>query len=339
MKFKTWDQAGMPEHMVNTSKDGWGPRLGFAYRAGDGAKSFVVRGGYRISYFHFVMGGWAARMRMNAPMTARFYGPWGDPEQGSYSPDGIGNWWLRNVPQFISGQNTTDLVLPSRRQKPVPRLLRGVLLQPGHARPARAGLEPDLREGDHGQHGGARRLLRQPLHAAGAEVRFQRSHPGLRLVQDHSYPDAHGRVLPGGPAARSRTPTWAVWSAGRTPAGATPTASSSNWSAATPRAFAYQIFYVMDNNMMAGGEGYDHLEHSRAEPVHARRHSHRHRRAQPAAELPARHHASRSTACGGTSWWTCPFGKGKPIMGNAGKWLNRLVGGWQIAGMGSLAST
>jgi hypothetical protein len=34
-----------------------------------------------------------------------------------------------------------------------------------------------------------------------------------------------------------------------------------------------------------------------------------------------------------------PVGKGKPILGNSGKWLNRLVGGWQIAGMGSLAST
>jgi hypothetical protein len=34
-----------------------------------------------------------------------------------------------------------------------------------------------------------------------------------------------------------------------------------------------------------------------------------------------------------------PFGKGKPILGNAGSWLNRLVGGWQVAGMGSLASS
>jgi hypothetical protein len=34
-----------------------------------------------------------------------------------------------------------------------------------------------------------------------------------------------------------------------------------------------------------------------------------------------------------------PFGKGKRVLGNAGSWLNRLVGGYQIAGMGSLAST
>ncbi|PYT31614.1 MAG: hypothetical protein DMG57_04555 [Acidobacteria bacterium] len=34
-----------------------------------------------------------------------------------------------------------------------------------------------------------------------------------------------------------------------------------------------------------------------------------------------------------------PVGKGKPILGNAGNVLNRIVGGWQVAGLGSLAST
>jgi hypothetical protein len=34
-----------------------------------------------------------------------------------------------------------------------------------------------------------------------------------------------------------------------------------------------------------------------------------------------------------------PVGQGKPVLGNAGKFLNRVVGGWQVAGLGSLAST
>ena len=34
-----------------------------------------------------------------------------------------------------------------------------------------------------------------------------------------------------------------------------------------------------------------------------------------------------------------PFGKGKPLFRNAGGILDRIVGGWQLAGMGSLAST
>jgi hypothetical protein len=34
-----------------------------------------------------------------------------------------------------------------------------------------------------------------------------------------------------------------------------------------------------------------------------------------------------------------PFGRGKPLAGNAGNLLDKLIGGWQIAGMGSLRST
>jgi hypothetical protein len=34
-----------------------------------------------------------------------------------------------------------------------------------------------------------------------------------------------------------------------------------------------------------------------------------------------------------------PFGKGKPVLGDAGGVLNRIVGGWQVAGLGSLRST
>src|SRR5262249_46368976 len=39
VKFESYQQAGLPEHLVHTSKDGFGPRVGFAYRIGDGAKS------------------------------------------------------------------------------------------------------------------------------------------------------------------------------------------------------------------------------------------------------------------------------------------------------------
>jgi hypothetical protein len=34
-----------------------------------------------------------------------------------------------------------------------------------------------------------------------------------------------------------------------------------------------------------------------------------------------------------------PFGKGKPLLGSAGGVLDKLVGGWQIAGLGSINST
>jgi hypothetical protein len=51
VKFETYQQAGWPKGLMTTDKKDFGPHLGFAYRAGEGARSFVARGGYVISFF------------------------------------------------------------------------------------------------------------------------------------------------------------------------------------------------------------------------------------------------------------------------------------------------
>ena len=105
------------------------------------------------------------------------------------------------------------------------------------------------------------------------------------------------------------------------------------------KGYAYQLFYVMDNNFMAGGEGYSrtsnipelnqYLPGTLPTDINARNQLLNYQR-----DTTTPQHRVR---------WNflvdLPVGKGKPLLGNAGKWLNRLVGGWQIAGMGSLRST
>jgi hypothetical protein len=338
MKFKTWDQAGFPEHQTNTALDTWGPRLGFAYRAGDGAKSFILRGGYRISYFHFVMGGWAARMRMNPPMNARFYGPWGDPEQGLYSPDGIGNWWLRNPPQFISGQNTTDLVLPSDAKS----LGRGCC---GVSYFALDMPEPRVQDWN---------LTFEKEVMANTVVRAGYfGNYSTRLEQKYNFNDP--------------TPSYVWYQTTHTP---TPTGEYSQvalrpfenkywgyieewrntgWGNSNgfqlemerrySKGIAFQIFYVMNNVLKAGGDGYDltsnipelnmYMPGTIPTDVDARN---RLLNYQRDTSIPM--HRVR---------WNflvdMPFGKGKTVLGGAGPWLDRLVGGWQVAGMGSLSSS
>jgi len=236
MKFETYDQAGLPKHMINTSKDGFGPRLGFAYRMGDGSKSLVVRGGYRISYFHFVMGGWAARMRQNVPMTARFY--WSQ-TQAAYSPDGIANLSLRTVPQYISGQNTTNLVQPSDASKSLARGCCGISYFNSDM--------PDPRVQDWNF-----TVEKEIMPNTVARAGYIGNH-STRLEQLYQYNNnttAPRRLISGTrPRARRCPPVSSPTSApissterrmgsssaGRTPAGATPMASSSNWSATTPR--------------------------------------------------------------------------------------------------------
>ncbi len=337
MKFKTYDQAGLPKHMVNTSKDGWGPRLGFAYRVGDGAKSFVMRGGYRISYFHFVMGGWAARMRMNAPMTARFYGD-GDPEQAAYSPDGIANWLLRSVPVYISGQNTKDLVQPTDARS----LARGS----GSVSYFNKDM-PDPRVQDWNLTF-EKEILANTVARAGYfgnhSSRLEQLYQFNSSTPDYVWYMTRGTALPTGEYSNV-----ARRFSDQTTYGDLERWQNTGWGNSNgiqlelerrySKGFAYQLFYVMDNALMAGGGGYSGTsvlpEVNQFMPgevptdIDARNKLLNYQR-----DIGIPHHRVR---------WNflvdLPFGRGKPVLGNAGSWLNRLVGGWQVAGMGSLAST
>jgi hypothetical protein len=335
MKFKTYDQAGLPEHMINTSKDGFGPRLGFAYRAGDGAKSFVVRGGYRISYFHFVMGGWAARMRQNAPMTARFYA---DQEQAAYSPDGISNYLLRTVPQYISGQNTAGLVQPSdakslargccgvsyfNKEMPDPRVQDWNLT-----------LEKQImsntvvRAGYFGNH------------SSRLEQLYQFNAP----TPEHIWLTTTGTALPTGEFANVARNFF-----NQTSYGTLERWQNTGWGNSNgvqleierrySKGFAYQLFYVLTNAMMAGGNGYQ--TNSVIPEVN------QFLPGQVPSDLDERnkllnYQRDITIPKHRVRWnWLAdlPFGTGKPVLGGANKLLNAFVGGWQVAGLGSLQST
>jgi len=105
------------------------------------------------------------------------------------------------------------------------------------------------------------------------------------------------------------------------------------------KGYAYQLFYILDNNLAAGGQGYSGTsvipETNQylpgAIPANL---DERNRFLNYQRDTTVPKHRVR------WNWIVdLPFGKGKPLLGNARGILNRAVGGWQIAGMGSLAST
>jgi len=107
-KVINYKDAGLPRGMVNMNWKQFGPRAGFAYRALDGRKALVLRGGYRISYYPEV--------------TTTVYNAINNPQivSGSFlnsvtstplSPDGLPNYGLRSVPQYIAGVNTPSSII------------------------------------------------------------------------------------------------------------------------------------------------------------------------------------------------------------------------------------
>jgi Carboxypeptidase regulatory-like domain len=107
-KFETADQAGLPKKLVHDNWHDVGPHLGFAYRAFNGHKSFVIRGGFSTNYNLIPIYGWNDRMRLNAPF-AGFYQNY-QLTDAAQSPDGIGNYGLVSVPPIIAGKNSANAV-------------------------------------------------------------------------------------------------------------------------------------------------------------------------------------------------------------------------------------
>jgi hypothetical protein len=105
VKFETAEQAGMDKNIFQSNMFDLGPRAGLAYRAGDGKKSFVLRGGYGLYISPVPMRTLLAQFSSSQPFRTTYqYAP----NNAIYSPDGISNWLLRNAPKYIAGVNTDD---------------------------------------------------------------------------------------------------------------------------------------------------------------------------------------------------------------------------------------
>ncbi len=107
MKFETPGEAGLPDRFIKGNYFDIYPRLGFAYRATDGNRPITIRGGYSAYGFILPTGVFDATMRSDAPTNARFENSLNSTAQ---SPDGLPRYYLRSVPTVIAGVNSTDVL-------------------------------------------------------------------------------------------------------------------------------------------------------------------------------------------------------------------------------------
>jgi len=125
----TYKEAGMPRNLVYTNWKQFGPRLGFAYRAGDGNKQFVMRGGYRVSYYPQKLQDWVGAQSSSIPVGANFtYSV----TNTALSPDGLPNYGLRSVPQYVAGVNTPSSIINTNDTRLLTRGFSGQFLDPHH---------------------------------------------------------------------------------------------------------------------------------------------------------------------------------------------------------------
>ncbi len=335
LKFETYQEAGLPRNFVTTSNRDLGPRFGAAYRVGDGRKSFVIRGGYSRSYFPIPMWTFVDRMFVNTPVSAALTYNLNDTTQ---SPDGISSYWLRTAPQVILGVNSKNVIDLNK----VP----GV--NPGSA--STTHFAQDMQ--DSSIHTWNLTLEKEAGADMVVKARYVGNH-GSNLDQYYSYnqnpPDFIWYTT-----TRQPLPTGTTASVVRRPFdntvwGTIQEYRKTGWSNYNGMEFeierryskglAFQLFYVVGNSMaMTTSSNNDTIGVTPANQF------------LPGAvptdftELNRFLNYQRdiSVPKHRVRWnWVAdlPFGKGKWIAGNAKGLADKIVGGWQVSGIGSLGST
>ena len=334
-KFESYQEAGLPQTLMYGNRADFGPRAGFAYRAGDGSKSFVVRGGYTMSYFHIPARPFNARMRSNAPLNARFRTSLTD---ASLTPDGIANYGMRSVPTVIAGQNSQNAVTLDTVSG-LNRGSAGVAYFDPHQPDGRVqnwnftvekevARDTVVRAGYVGNHSDHLEQFYQYNSPTPAYVWYASTKTPLPTGEFASVATNFYDRQVYGSIEQYRMTGWGNYQGAQL-----------ELERRFSKGIGFQLFYVVGNNLAAGGQNWTGTsvipEVNQFMP------------GLVPTDLDERNaflNYQRDTTVPKhrVRWnWIVdlPFGKGKPVLGGAGPVLNRIVGGWQVAGLGSLAST
>ncbi|MBS1830433.1 MAG: TonB-dependent receptor [Acidobacteria bacterium] len=331
--FITPEAAGLPDGLMNLNKWDFNPRAGFAYKVTNGSRPFVVRGGYGIYGYPMPLRAFNARMRQNPPTTARFTYQFSNSAQ---TPDRLPNYGLRSVPTVIAGQNSRDIL---DLNSPT-GITRGSFLT-SYFSPN----QPTSRA-----HEWNITFEREIMENTVLRFGYVGTH-GSRLDMFYSYNQSPNDYvwfkttgLPRPTGTFSGTATRAFET---TLFGDIEEYRKTGWSNSQnfqfevqrryAKGYAFQIFYVLSNSLKAAGNGWsdDILPSSNTflpgavpEDLGARA---RLLFYQRDIEIP-QHRVNWNFIA------DLPFGKGKKFYAGAGPVMNRIVGGWQFAGNGSMTS-
>jgi hypothetical protein len=327
------DVPGFPSRLVNNNWHDIGPHVGFAYRAFDDAKSFVIRGGFSTSYFPLPMYGWNDRMRLNSPFTG-FYQNMAL-TSASESPDGLSNYGFMTTPTIIAGRNSANAIDLSN---PTGLTIGSEAYQTAYFNPDQPSsrvhdwnltiekeIMPDtvLRAGYVGNHASYQDSYDDWNQQIPAYVWYQTTKRPLptgvlsnQLIRPNS-------AYPYGNLQEYRKDGW----------------GNSNGvlievERRLSKGVGFQVFYTMLNAMKAGGHGW--YADSSVAPVTSflpgavpQDHQERMKLLLYARDITIPHHEVR--------WnWIAdlPFGKGKPLGRNSNRFLDAVIGGWQVTGLG-----
>jgi hypothetical protein len=338
VKFETYQEAGLPQKLV---KDNWwdiGPHLGMAYRVGSGPGSFVIRGGYSVSYFNEGIWAWMDQSAANTPFTVLFQNL--ALTSAAESPDGIGGYGMRSAPGIIAGSNSQNAVSLDRPAPLAPGQTSNYYFNPNQPTAKVHDWNVTfekmimsntvLRAGYVGNHGANQMQIFSYNDATPAYIWYDTRRTALPTGRFSGVATRPFDNTVYGPLVEYRKSGWSNYQGAQI-----------ELERRYSQGAAFQFSYVLSNAMragdQAGGSGYtstvpalnQFLPGTVPEDYDERNRFLNYRR-----DISIPKHRVR------WNWIVdLPFGRGKLLGRNARGVVEKLIGGWQIAGLGTLASS
>ena len=342
VKFETLQQGGMPSRGIAGANANFLPRFGFAYTPSFGRRGMVVRGGYGEYVYPVPVRNSIRYLTASYPFTAGYSQSYTSAAQ---SPDGLPNSLLRNPLRVITGVNSANVVDTQSTTALLPGISPGTVASANYP-PAR------VRE--------ANFTMEQPF-ADGSVFRasYVYTH-GTNLDQNFQFNDAPsayvwqantGTTPPTGAFASVATrpydnKTWGGITQSTKYGFSNDSALQLNYQRPYRRGFSYQIFYVYSRAFRVGGNTFrDNILYpaelfapgqipkgmnvgTQFEPS---REFNRWQNYRPDTAIPMH----RVTFNGLVD---VPFGKGRRFLKNSNRFVDAVLGGFQVAFVGGMVS-
>lgn len=343
VKFETPQQAGVPSSSgIYNSNFNFLPRVGFAYTPSFGKLGTVIRGGYGEYIYPVPVRNSVRYLTQDYPFTATYSQSY---VSASQSPDGLPNYLLRAPQTVVAGANSANVVNTASTNA----LLPGISMQetlatkypPAHVRDVNFTIEQPLRDGS------VLRLSYVYTHGYNLDQNYQYNN----APSTYTWEATTGTVPPTGTYASTATRPYdqTVWGGNvlSTKDGwSNDSALQVNYQRPFKRGFAYQIFYVYSRAFRLGGNTFrDNILYPAANfapgvlpsglntgtllnPSQA---LDRYENYHVDTAIPEYHLTFNGIV-------DLPVGRGKHFLRNTSKWLDELVGGYQVAFVGQLLS-
>ena len=341
-KFETPQQAGLPSSSgIYNSNFNFLPRLGFAYTPPFGKWGTVIRGGYGEYIYPVPVRNSVRYLTQTYPFNAAYSQSY---VSASQSPDGLPNYLLRAPQTVIAGANSANVVNTTSTNALLPGISQENLAAqypPAHVRDVNFTVEQPFPDGS------VFRASYVFTHGYNLDQNYQYNN----APSTYTWETTTGTALPTGTYAATATRPYdqTLWGGNTlsTKMGwSNDSALQLNYQRNFHQGFAYQIFYVYSRAFRLGGNTFrDNLLYPAAnfapgvlpagldtgtllKPSQALDHYENYHIDTAIPE----HHLTFNGIV------DLPVGRGKRFLHNTNRWLDALVGGYQVAFVGQLLS-